>query len=205
VDPEDFAHEFGHLLGFGDDYRQSGLPIPGRQGTLMDNGPAIDQVLADRLADIITSSGTRVPECEVWQGSIHMQTDQTLPSGDTCQQIGDAQGELVVGEDGRISGTLEAVETETCTFGFDRTRSGLALALEGTASDTALTVSHTSGTTTGYFPFGFFSAPGVLDPVPIPITAPGVAEGSVTREMPNNYTITLTFEFRCETCEAAVG
>jgi hypothetical protein len=201
----DYAHEFGHLLGFGDDSRQSGLPIPGRQGTLMADGDRIDQPLADRLADIIAGSGQRVPECEVWEGSIHLQADQTLASGDTCAQTGDAQGELVVGTDGRISGTLDAVEVETCSFGFDRTRSGLSLELEGTASESALTLNHTGSTTTGYFTLGFFNPAGGLDPVPVPIIAPGVAEGSVTRQMPNDYTITLTFEFRCTTCEVPVG
>ena len=77
--------------------------------------------------------------------------------------------------------------------------------LEGTASSSALTLRHTDGTTAGYFPHGFFTPGGALDPVPIPITAPGVAEGSVTRHMPNDYTITLTFDLRCVTCEEAVG
>jgi hypothetical protein len=130
--------------------------------------------------------------------------DQVLADGQTCQQTGDARGSLFVAADGRISGTLDAEEIETCSFGFDRTRSGLTLVLEGTASASALTLNHTGNTevstTTGYLLLGFFSAPGVLDPVPVPITAPGVAEGSVTREMPNNYTITLTFDFRCVTC-----
>jgi hypothetical protein len=201
----DYAHEFGHFLGFGDDYRLSGLPIPGRQGTLMDHGDRVDQNLMDRLADIVRESGTELPECQVWQGSIDVQTHQTLASGDTCQQTGDATGELVVGAGGRISGTLDVVETETCSFGFDRTRSESALALEGTVSPSALTLSHTSGTTAGYFPIGFFTAAGVLDPVAVPITAPGVARGSVTRRLPNNFTITLTFDFTCPACEEAGG
>jgi hypothetical protein len=81
----------------------------------------------------------------------------------------------------------------------------LLLVLEGMASASALTVNHTGGTTAGYFTLAFFTPAGALDPIPVPVTAPGLAEGSVTREMPNDYTITLTFEFRCVTCEAAVG
>lgn len=65
--PRDFAHEFGHLLGLGDDYGADGRPVPGREGTLMDNGDEIDQVLLDRLADLVRRSGTRLPEC--WEGA----------------------------------------------------------------------------------------------------------------------------------------
>ena len=200
VDPEDYAHEFGHLLGFGDDYRQSGLPIPERNGTLMDNGERIDQNLFDRLGDVIDDSGTELPCSQTWQAKAHVDTDQTLPSGDECRVTGDAEGELTVAADGTISGSLAAVETEHCTFGFDRTRSGLVLALHGTASDAALTVSHTTGTTAGYLPLAFFTAAGTLEPIPVAITAPGIAHASVTRNMPNDFNITLTFDFTCLTC-----
>jgi citrate lyase synthetase len=88
-------------------------------------------------------------------------------------------GKVLVAADGRISGVLDAEEIESCTFGFDRTRSGLTLVLDGTASASELTVHHTGSetvsTTTGYFPFAFIKPDGTLDPVPIPITAPGRA------------------------------
>jgi hypothetical protein len=200
VDPEDYAHEFGHLLGLGDDYRRSGLPIPERNGTLMDNGDRIDQNLFDRLRDVIEDAGTELPCSQTWQAKAHVDIDQTLPSGDECRTTGDAEGQLTVAVDGTISGSLAATETEQCTFGFDRTRSDLVLALQGTASDTALTVSHTSGTTAGYLPLGFFSAAGTLDPIPVAITAPGIAHASVTRNMPNDFNITLTLDFTCLTC-----
>jgi hypothetical protein len=200
VDPSDYAHEFGHLLGFGDDYRQSGLPIPERNGTLMDNGERIDQNLFDRLGDVIEDSGTELPCSQTWHAKAHVDADQTLASGDECRQTGDAEGELTVATDGTISGSLAAVETEHCTFGFDRTRSGLVLALEGTASDTALTVNHTTGTTTGYLELPFFTPAGILEPIPVAITAPGIAHASVTRNMPNDYTTTLTLDFTCLTC-----
>jgi hypothetical protein len=199
-DARDFAHEFGHLLGLGDDYDASGDALPGRDGTLMADGDFLDENLASRLTDLARNASDEVPECETWQATIHLQANQPVDPY-TCEQVGDAEGTLLVAADGRISGTLDAVETESCTFGFDRTRSGLTLELEGTASDSALTVNHTGATTTGYFVLGFFTPEGTLDPVPVPITAPGVAEGSVTREMPNDYTITLTFDFRCLTCE----
>jgi hypothetical protein len=153
----------------------------------------------DTCATYTTGAG------ETWQTTIHLQADQTLASGDTCQQTGDATGELLVTSDGQISGTLDVVETEHCSFGFDRTRSGLALALEGTASPSAFTLVHTAGTTAGYFTLGFFTPAGDLDPVPVPITGAGMAQGSVTRAFPNDYTLTMTFELRCLTCEADVG
>jgi len=72
-----------------------------------------------------------------------------------------------------------------------------------------LTINHTGGqsgtTTTGYFPFVFIAQDGTLDPVPVPITAPGRAGGSVTREHANDYVTTLTFDFECVTCRPAVG
>lgn len=64
---KDYAHEFGHLLGLGDDYDANGRPLPGREGTLMDNGDLIDQTLVDRLAKIVSDSGKRLPEC--WKGT----------------------------------------------------------------------------------------------------------------------------------------
>ncbi len=74
------------------------------------------------------------------------------------------------------------------------------LELHGTASDTALTVSHTTGTTAGYMLLGFFTAAGALDPIPVAITAPGIAHASVTRNMPGDYNVTLTLDFTCLTC-----
>lgn len=62
----DFAHELGHLMGFGDDYA-NGEPLPGREGTLMNGGDLIDQNLVNRLADIVRNSGKRLPEC--WEGT----------------------------------------------------------------------------------------------------------------------------------------
>jgi hypothetical protein len=203
-DARDFAHEFGHLLGFGDDYDANG-PLSGRDGSLMADGDLIDGNLVSRLAELARGANDEVPTCETWEVTGDMQTDQTLPGGDTCGQTGTAKGTIVVSGGGEISGTLDVVEHEQCSFGFDRTRDGLALALEGTASSSALTIRHTSGTTAGYFPFAFLTAAGGHDPMVLSITAPGVAAGSVTRNLPNDYTFTATFEARCVTCDDGVG
>ena len=203
-DTRDFAHEFGHLLGLGDDYDSNG-PLSGREGSLMADGDLVDGNLVNRMTELARGANDDVPECETWEVVGDLQTDQTLPSGDTCGQTGKAQGTIIVAVGGEISGTLDVVEHEQCSFGFDRTRDGLALALEGTASSSALTVRHTSGTTAGYFPFAFLTPAGAFDPIVLSITAPGVAKGSVTRNMPNDYTITVTLEARCVTCDDGDG
>jgi hypothetical protein len=203
-DARDFAHEFGHLLGFGDDYDLNG-PLSGREGSLMADGDLVDGNLVSRLTELARGANDDVPECETWEVTGDLQTDQTLPGGDTCGQTGTAQGTIVVAGGGEISGTLDVVEHEQCSFGFDRTRDGLALALEGTASPSALTVNHTSGTTAGYFTLAFATLAGAREAMVLSITAPGVAAGSVTKHLPNDYTFTMSFEARCVTCDDGVG
>lgn len=213
--PSDYGHEVMHIFGLGDDYRpvygpngelEGAIDRPGREGTLMDSGDLMDQDLVDRLGKILRQA-EELPNC--WVANLDLQTHQRLASGDTCEVTGKAQGKVLVAADGRISGVLDAEEIESCTFGFDRTRSDLVLVLDGTASGSELTVHHTGSqvvsTTTGYFPLVFISADGAFEPVPIPITAPGRAHGSVTRDRPNNFTITLTSDLECLTCQRAVG
>ncbi len=98
VNERDFAHEFGHLLGLGDDYLDNGLPIPGREGTLMDNGDEIDDVLAGRLAGVIEKSGQPLPQC--WKGTISgaIQT----PGCDPVSQTGELS--LTVNKDRSVVG-----------------------------------------------------------------------------------------------------
>jgi len=77
--PRTWAHEIGHLMGLGDDYYHRNsmrrinagarpyTPLPGRAGTLLGDGDAIDQNLADRLADLMTQAGV-LPPCRDWYG-----------------------------------------------------------------------------------------------------------------------------------------
>jgi hypothetical protein len=171
----------------------------------MADGDLVDGNLVARLTELARGANDEVPTCETWEVTGNIETHQTLPGGDTCGQTGTAQGTVIVAGGGEISGTLDVVEHEQCSFGFDRTRDGLALALEGTASSSTLTVRHTSGTTAGYFPFAFLTPAGAHDPIVLSITAPGVAAGSVTRNLPNDYTLTASFEARCMTCDDGVG
>jgi hypothetical protein len=78
--PTVVAHEFGHLMGLGDD-RANGVATPGREGTLMVGGArgvdpnqplTIDQDLIDRIGKVIEQrlkqEGDALPPCERWQG-----------------------------------------------------------------------------------------------------------------------------------------
>ena len=66
----DFAHEVGHLLGLGDDYRNvpaargaAGTEsLDGREGTLMDSGDYIDQNIVDRVGKLIEKAGKQLPD-----------------------------------------------------------------------------------------------------------------------------------------------
>lgn len=142
--PRDYAHEFGHLLGFGDDTRRSGLPIPERQGTLMDSGDRIDQKLADRLAAIIDSSGTRLPEC--WTGTVDLTLSKDYlaePAGlppEVCTGSWRVTPTFVVAADGTITGSARAELTSgpDCTFEIPGTGSTAAFNVAGMASADAL-------------------------------------------------------------------
>jgi len=50
---DDVVHEFGHLLGLRDDYDlETGVPFPGREGTMMDGGGPVDRNLVKRVGDL---------------------------------------------------------------------------------------------------------------------------------------------------------
>jgi hypothetical protein len=101
----DFAHELGHLMGFGDDYA-NGEPLPGREGTLMDNGDLVDQNLVNRLADIARNSGKRLPEC--WEGTAKSTITTPSPNGSCGNPTHtEAAITLVVGGDGSVKGEYD--------------------------------------------------------------------------------------------------
>jgi hypothetical protein len=105
-----WAHEIGHLMGLGDDYfAQHGLGhraqdcLPGRDGTLMcDSGTgAIDQDLADRLADILSSDGL-LPQC--WKGTIKISV-ASYKGPRRCTDSWTADMKILVSDKGVASGT----------------------------------------------------------------------------------------------------
>jgi hypothetical protein len=99
-----WAHELGHMMGLGDDYRDSfngSYPIKGREKTLMDTGDAIDEALANRLLDMARKSGAALPTC--WTGKLHMGVRDVTPSV-TCVGNWDADVRLAVSKDGDVAG-----------------------------------------------------------------------------------------------------
>lgn len=111
--PRDYAHEFGHLLGFGDDVGRFGVPLPGREGTLMDNGDEIDQVLIDRLNDVVRDSGKKLPEC--WEGTI---TGTSTALRGPCDVRYEGEITIVASDDGTatLEGTITTTGTGGCPF-----------------------------------------------------------------------------------------
>jgi hypothetical protein len=83
--PTVVAHEFGHIMGLGDD-RANGKAKEGREGTLMVGGvpgvdpnvlQEIDQDLVNRIGEVIRKDldrqGKKLPPCEQWHGSLESQ------------------------------------------------------------------------------------------------------------------------------------
>jgi hypothetical protein len=110
----DFAHEFGHLLGLGDDYGDGNEPLDGREGTLMDHGDYVDQNLVDRLARLTRAAEPDVPVCETWSGTwdggFHVPPPCSPP-------IWEANGTVsfTVAADGAVSGAARITnEPGTC-------------------------------------------------------------------------------------------
>lgn len=112
------AHEFGHLLGFGDDYDANGDPLPGREGTLMADGDLIDQNLVNRLADLARDAGNALPAC--WEGTASITTSSVNPEA-SCQDGWDLKFTFGVSAEGTIDGqgTAELASTPTCSFPID--------------------------------------------------------------------------------------
>jgi hypothetical protein len=119
------AHEMGHMFGLGDDYARDEngnvASLDGRDGTLMDQGDAIDSVLAQRVGDQIIGAGyaDRLPQC--WKGSGSFTSTATYPdeAASTCRDAWNMDYTFVVGADGAIEGHGEAhnVVAATCPFG----------------------------------------------------------------------------------------
>jgi len=86
--PTVVAHEFGHLMGLGDD-RANGAPKDGRDATMMVGGvpgvdpnvvQKIDKDLINRLGEAIAkhlkNQGKTLPNCQTWKGTLR--SDHTV-------------------------------------------------------------------------------------------------------------------------------
>jgi hypothetical protein len=106
-----WAHEIGHLMGLGDDYREqrqgfhSAMScLPGRGGTLMcnDRSGKIDQNLADRLADILNKAGL-LPQC--WKGTLKIASSFLAVKPNTCSDTWKLDFRVVIDAAGKASGS----------------------------------------------------------------------------------------------------
>jgi hypothetical protein len=106
--PTVVAHEFGHLMGLGDD-RANGAPKNGRDGTVMVGGvpgvdpnvvQKIDQDLVDRIGEAIKkhreNQGKKLPKCETWKGTMNH----------TVTGVGASAGHNPCGDPQEIQGTV---------------------------------------------------------------------------------------------------
>ena len=115
------AHEFGHLLGLGDD-REDGAPKPGYaladvmvggvEGTDVDQTPVIDTKVLDRIGEVLKSTQQGLPKCQAWSGPVRT---TYLASFERITCTAEENGTITVGVvDGEVSGTIDTAGSETC-------------------------------------------------------------------------------------------
>jgi len=125
--PTVVAHEFGHLMGLGDD-RKNGAPKNGRDGTMMVGGvpgvdvnvvQRIDQQLITRIGEAIEQylkdQGKKLPKCQTWEGPFTATNNGTDSAGTHCTGEENGTVTLAVDDKDKVTGTIEASGSETCT------------------------------------------------------------------------------------------
>lgn len=185
--PAVIAHEFGHLMGLGDD-RENGHAKNGRDGTLMVGGVPgvdptrplrIDQNLIDRIAGQIKKAledkGKSLPECETWKG-----TGKGTVQSSGCAPVSQSvRLTLAIVEHGKVNGTgTTTAGAYTCDNGASIPVMSNTYTFTGTKTDDA---------------FDLTSSDGVSVHLPI--------RGDQARGAQDTGAGTITITLRCTTCD----
>lgn len=123
-------HEFGHVIGLGDDRDANGNVVTGRDRTVMAGGSTnsdgtrntpdsrlkFDQQLLDRIGDQLANLG-KIKCGEVWEGTFSGTEGQPMPE---CSSQVEGSLTLFVSKDGRVSGRGQRTDfvrfpTEHCS------------------------------------------------------------------------------------------
>ena len=192
METRDFAHEVGHLMGLADDYRR--LPdgdfeaLDGREGTLMGGGDAIDQSLVDRLGDLVAKIGTKLPTC--WSGTIHSTSTQVwhqYGGSLRCTEIWNLSLGFTTDKNGIVTGsgtgTFDHLQNCHASFPWDFTNaSTMSFDVKGKlmtdSVELLLVETAIDGQTQGLLNYTLVVNQNAT--LGIPITSPGVADGTVT-------------------------
>jgi hypothetical protein len=185
LDPANFAHELGHLMGLDDDYvgvpDGGDIPLPGREGTLMADAGAIDQDLVDRLGAVAADADFRVPRCKVWEGPIHLDASVEA-KGANDHGTGDGTIRVVEKKNGDLSGTLSVRQTNGCDL--SPGKKNWVLRVRGTITRTKLVIESVPGVVVTDadeepicgFPDGFIGDQGEPGSPVLPIVAKRTSE-----------------------------
>ena len=189
IDEVTVAHELGHLMGLGDDYRDVGgtyrdvrsIPAPGREGTLMAGGDRIDQELVDRLGSLLDRI-YGLPEC--WTGTLR--GSWTTSTAGCSGSAFEGKVVLTVVNNDILEGTLNLVESVDC-LGFEPKYEGSAV-LGGTFDGQTFHI--TAETFSGGVNVWGCGLPAIQ------VSTPGAAAGDWTASIPPDsaYDCHLTLE-----------
>lgn len=198
--PTVIIHEFGHVIGLGDDRDDNGNVVSGRDRTIMTGGSTnsdgtrntpnsklrIDKALIDRIGDQLANAG-EITCGQTWKGTLEGTGENRGVA--TCPDPSSHSGDftMTVKPDGKATMTGHLVNTGVCGAG--RTEGDFTL--EG--KQTRSTISFPSAAT---LPFN------------VDLRVRGDrASGSVTGNPGGGgiYFVTLNFTAECQNCDEDVG
>lgn len=187
------VHEFGHVLGLGDDRDDAGNALPGREKTVMVGGAKgvtpntklrIDKQLVDRIGEQLANLG-KITCGQAWKGTLNGTGVNDSP---VCRDVTTISGpfSMTVMPGGKATARLHWAITGVCQ---GASASGeFDFTLEG--KKTRSTISF---------------APVADFPWPLNLRVRGdQASGSITVDYPQ-YHVIVNFTARCENCDEDVG